>query len=242
MVSYSLRMRHFNPSATVPTLTLLFCYRKGACKSKSCFLTNLALPRTKRGSLNNLCQTDSKFTSKMFNTRRQTGSQRLANLINQSIVKIHYISCCYENRICGSNNKRLAFNLTLIHLNLYKHRHKLFLYGPMKQENLMYDWGHQCGETSMKMAVFWDIAPCSLITVTVSTSETSVTLYQTTRRNIPEEYLPTGFSNCNGLCVSRCVLRVLPISTLELATLICEDYEYRCTICLDIFSQHRFSY
>jgi hypothetical protein len=27
MVSYSLRMRHFNPSATVPTLTLLFCYR-----------------------------------------------------------------------------------------------------------------------------------------------------------------------------------------------------------------------
>jgi hypothetical protein len=53
----------------------------------------------------------------MFNTRRQTGLQRLANLVNQRIVKIDYISCCYENRICGSNNKRLAFNLILIHLN-----------------------------------------------------------------------------------------------------------------------------
>jgi hypothetical protein len=57
----------------------------------------------------------------------------------------------------------------------------------------------------MKMAVFWDVAPCSLVdidrrfrcayclhhqalmTETVSTSETSANIYQTTRRNIPED-------------------------------------------------------
>jgi hypothetical protein len=57
----------------------------------------------------------------------------------------------------------------------------------------------------MKMTVFWDIAPCSLVEtgrhfrdvyclhhqgdemMVVSTSETSVNFYQTTLRNIPEE-------------------------------------------------------
>jgi hypothetical protein len=46
------------------------------------------------------------------------------------------------------------------------------------------------------MAVFWVVAPCSLIEVyrlivlmmeAESTSETSVNFYQTTRRNIPED-------------------------------------------------------
>jgi hypothetical protein len=56
---------------------------------------------------------------------------------------------------------------------------------------------------SMKMTIFWDIAPCSLVEVTdvskvlaaiialmmekTSTSETSVNFYQSTRRNNPEE-------------------------------------------------------
>jgi hypothetical protein len=48
----------------------------------------------------------------------------------------------------------------------------------------------------MKMAAFWDIAPCSLVEVyrrfialieIASTSETSVNFYQTTWRNIPED-------------------------------------------------------
>jgi hypothetical protein len=55
----------------------------------------------------------------------------------------------------------------------------------------------------MKMAVFWVVAPCSLVVVdisemfsasiialmmeAVSTSETSVKFYQTTRRNNPED-------------------------------------------------------
>jgi hypothetical protein len=45
----------------------------------------------------------------------------------------------------------------------------------------------------MKMTVFWDVRPCSLIEVivlmmeTVSTSETSVNFYQTTRRSISED-------------------------------------------------------
>jgi hypothetical protein len=52
---------------------------------------------------------------------------------------------------------------------------------------------------SMKMTVFWDVAPCSLVKVflrfidaccliikAASTSETSVNFYQTTRRNTPE--------------------------------------------------------
>jgi hypothetical protein len=38
--------------------------------------------------------------------------------------------------------------------------------------------------TGMKMAVFWDVAPCILV---VSTSETSVSFYQTTRRNTVED-------------------------------------------------------
>jgi hypothetical protein len=48
----------------------------------------------------------------------------------------------------------------------------------------------------MKMTVFWDVSPCSLVQIdrlialmmeAVSTSETSINLYWTTRRNIPEE-------------------------------------------------------
>jgi hypothetical protein len=53
--------------------------------------------------------------------------------------------------------------------------------------------------TGMKMAAFWDIAPCSLVDIdrrfraialmmeALSTSETSVNIYQTTRRNVPED-------------------------------------------------------
>jgi hypothetical protein len=51
--------------------------------------------------------------------------------------------------------------------------------------------------TSMKMTVFWDVAQCSLVQIdrrfrggiieAVSTSETSVNFYQTTRRNIAED-------------------------------------------------------
>jgi hypothetical protein len=43
---------------------------------------------------------------------------------------------------------------------------------------------------SMKMAVFWVAAPCSLIALMMeeaSTSETLVNLYQTTRRYNPED-------------------------------------------------------
>jgi hypothetical protein len=54
------------------------------------------------------------------------------------------------------------------------------------------------------MDVFWDVAPCSLVEVyrrlrgialmmeAQSTSETSVTFYQSTRRNVPEDI--TSFS------------------------------------------------
>jgi hypothetical protein len=42
-----------------------------------------------------------------------------------------------------------------------------------------------------KIAVFWDVAPCSPVIAlkmeAVNTSETSVNIYQTTRRNIPED-------------------------------------------------------
>jgi hypothetical protein len=42
------------------------------------------------------------------------------------------------------------------------------------------------------MVVFWDVAPCSLVDITlmmdaVNTSQTSVSLYHTTQRSIPEE-------------------------------------------------------
>jgi hypothetical protein len=48
------------------------------------------------------------------------------------------------------------------------------------------------------MTVLWDVAPCSLVDIyrrfrralmmeAVSTSETLVSVYQTTRRNIPED-------------------------------------------------------
>jgi hypothetical protein len=45
---------------------------------------------------------------------------------------------------------------------------------------------------NMKIIVFWDVAPCSLVEVALmteaeSTSETSVNFYQTTRLNIPED-------------------------------------------------------
>jgi hypothetical protein len=46
----------------------------------------------------------------------------------------------------------------------------------------------------MKMAVFWDIAPCCLVAIALmmeaaSTSKLSVNFYQSTRRNIPEDSL-----------------------------------------------------
>jgi hypothetical protein len=52
---------------------------------------------------------------------------------------------------------------------------------------------------SMKMAVFWDVAPCSLMTEAASASETSVNFYQTTWRNIPEDryLLTTSFIQCS---------------------------------------------
>jgi hypothetical protein len=40
----------------------------------------------------------------------------------------------------------------------------------------------------VKMTVFWDVALCGILVMeAVSTSETSVTFYETTRRNIPED-------------------------------------------------------
>jgi hypothetical protein len=56
---------------------------------------------------------------------------------------------------------------------------------------------------SMKMTVFWDATPCRLIIAlmmkAVSTSETSVNFYQTTRRKIPEHsHLHTHFITKGG--------------------------------------------
>jgi hypothetical protein len=44
--------------------------------------------------------------------------------------------------------------------------------------------------SSIKMTVFWDVAPCNLVALimeAVGTSETSVNFYQTTWHNIPED-------------------------------------------------------
>jgi hypothetical protein len=56
--------------------------------------------------------------------------------------------------------------------------------------------------TSMMMAVFWNVAPCSLVDIdrrfrgayrlnhqgdVVNSSETSVSIYQSVRRNIPQD-------------------------------------------------------
>jgi hypothetical protein len=46
---------------------------------------------------------------------------------------------------------------------------------------------HVLTAASMKMAVFWVVAPCSLMMEAASASETSVNFYQTIRRNNPEE-------------------------------------------------------
>jgi hypothetical protein len=69
---------------------------------------------------------------------------------------------------------------------------------------------------SMKVTVFWDVAPCSLVEIdrcfrgialmmeAVSTSETSVNFYQTTWRNIAEDsHLHLGFRPL-GLYSSFC--------------------------------------
>jgi hypothetical protein len=66
------------------------------------------------------------------------------------------------------------------------------------------------------MAVFWDVAPCSLVVYgrfralkmeAVSTSETSVKFYQTTRRNIPEEaickFLLFGANRVSGVLIKN---------------------------------------
>jgi hypothetical protein len=54
---------------------------------------------------------------------------------------------------------------------------------------------YQKVEFYLKAAVFWDVAPCSLVDIdrrfrgaeAVSSSETSVNIDETTRRNIPED-------------------------------------------------------
>jgi hypothetical protein len=68
-------------------------------------------------------------------------------------------------------------------------------------------WFQVLTVASMKITVFWDVVPCSVVDVywritgqwvlialmldAASTSETSVNFYQTTRRNIPEDsHLP----------------------------------------------------
>jgi hypothetical protein len=59
---------------------------------------------------------------------------------------------------------------------------------------------------SMKMAVFWVVAPCSLMMEAASTSETSVNFYQTTRRYNPEEsYLQVGHIVTIGLLRVNCL-------------------------------------
>jgi hypothetical protein len=78
----------------------------------------------------------------------------------------------------------------------------------------------------MKMTIFWDVAPCSLVEVVsevlaacitammmeaASTSEKSVNFYQTTRRNITEENHLNVKSNRNlAECIrSYCILKVV---------------------------------
>jgi hypothetical protein len=53
-------------------------------------------------------------------------------------------------------------------------------------------------EASMKMAAFWDVAPCNLVKV----EETSVHSYETTLR-----YIPKGCRIQLGLCLGSCACR-----------------------------------
>jgi hypothetical protein len=56
---------------------------------------------------------------------------------------------------------------------------------------------------SMKMAVFWDVATCSVMEA-ASTSERSVNFYQTTWRNNPEDSrLCTNFDWKFCLCFEK---------------------------------------
>jgi hypothetical protein len=72
--------------------------------------------------------------------------------------------------------------------------------------------------TNLKMALFWDVAPCSLVIavlmVAVSTSETSVNFYQTTRRNNPDDKL--GFEVLTAVSTKMAVFWVVaPCSLVE---------------------------
>jgi hypothetical protein len=61
----------------------------------------------------------------------------------------------------------------------------------------------------MKMTVFWDDAPCSLIVIALmmeagGTSETSVNFYETTWCNIPEgSHLHPAFRNLDTLTTEK---------------------------------------
>jgi hypothetical protein len=78
--------------------------------------------------------------------------------------------------------------------------------------------------SKMKMTVFWDVTPCSLVwrwvfalmMEIVSTSETSLNFYQTTRRNIPKDgHLHTRRrENLKSHTVDRCV-RTIAVSCDE---------------------------
>jgi hypothetical protein len=68
----------------------------------------------------------------------------------------------------------------------------------------------------LMMAVIWDVAPCSMVDIecAVSASETSVSIYYTARRNIPEDsHLHTSCEN-NGSDVLS-AFGTLPVVSLR---------------------------
>jgi hypothetical protein len=71
-------------------------------------------------------------------------------------------------------------------MDLRRTRSRFFVFPKKGAENFSAaKWLWTAKETlPLKMAVFWDVEPCSLA---VSSSERSVNIYQTTRRNIPED-------------------------------------------------------
>jgi hypothetical protein len=75
---------------------------------------------------------------------------------------------------------------------------------------------------NMKMAVFWIVAPCSLVEVyrrfrgtynalmmeVARTSETLVNFYQITRRYNPEDSHLRNVSHCSAQASCRCVIQL----------------------------------
>jgi hypothetical protein len=108
---------------------------------------------------------------------------------------------------CGDTNRNVC-NRFPLYVNIYC---RLLHFGNIP--------GNSCmnAKTSMKMAVFWDVAPCSLVDIddvskeAVSSCETLVNIYQTSQYYIPEGShlqdisLPKQLSieGVKGPCVTR---------------------------------------